>query len=714
MTVTSLPVRDEFTATASQTVFNYTFKIFADGQLNVYITPSGQEANDSTDITTAYTIDPGTIGNPVGGFITLNSGASSGDLVTIVSNIPEARTTDYQNSGDFLPETVNDDFDTVVSLTKQQEDRSSRTLSFQESLQNATALTLASPVAGLYLAWNSTATGTENVGAPGAIQPSELNGTTAQMVANASLLAGEFIITSGRTSSGDGGGSLFLSQTVTGGSDDGGSLLKGVGNPGIEFVNLFPGGIGNLRMWGVIGDGVIDDTIDILAALTYGSLNDVPIYGLDGDIYLISSLIIPINTKLLGSGFNFLSDGSVSGANQIIKVLADCEITELILDVGSNNPSSRALEVGDRYKGRRLIVTSVNQNTETGNLEGAIQIRGVDVDIDYVEADKFDNGGVFFAASGRIGTLKVSLFRRGFYVRQTTDLTVERFVADQASPNATLSAGQNALLMESSSGSPDSTSNIRILDIDIDGSGEHGIRLGGDDTISDVYLGPSIIRNTGSCGIKILGGGTTATTLHRRIVIAEYNMWDLGQGVNDNQCGLLLMRCQGLTVASGSIRKVSKTFSVHTGIRIEGCFQATIDLVNIEDCESNGLIFDSGNGDDMDDVTVAGGNIRQCGGSGIVLDTTSITMRRVKVMGKPNVESNAAGVTVQGGGTLTDCLIEAHLVQNTLDTQWASAPACLANFSNDHPSAAKPANGSTSQEDGGSFYIMKGAVWTAL
>ena len=70
MTVTSLPVRDEYTGSAAQTVFNHTFLIFTSQDLNVYITPSGQEANDSTDLTTAYTVNAGTIGNPGGGFIT--------------------------------------------------------------------------------------------------------------------------------------------------------------------------------------------------------------------------------------------------------------------------------------------------------------------------------------------------------------------------------------------------------------------------------------------------------------------------------------------------------------------------------------------------------------------------------------------------------------------------------------------------------------------
>jgi len=163
MTITVLPARNEYTATAAQTVFNYTFKIFENTDLNVYITPVGQEANDSTDLTTAYTVDAGTIGDEDGGFITMDSGVTAGSLVTIVSDVPESRTTDYQFNGDFIPDTVNADFDRVVQLTKQVEDTAGRTLTFQQSLQNATALTLPSPQATYFLRWNAGETGLENV-----------------------------------------------------------------------------------------------------------------------------------------------------------------------------------------------------------------------------------------------------------------------------------------------------------------------------------------------------------------------------------------------------------------------------------------------------------------------------------------------------------------------------------------------------------------------
>jgi len=145
MTITSQDARDEYTATAGQTVFNYTFKIYADTDLDVYITPAGQEANDSADLTTAYTVDPSTIGDPNGGFITLDSGANSGDLVTIVSSMPYDRTVDYQNSGDFLPDTVNGDNDRQVSQIKQVVDLAGRSPKYPNSLQNAVEQTIDLP-----------------------------------------------------------------------------------------------------------------------------------------------------------------------------------------------------------------------------------------------------------------------------------------------------------------------------------------------------------------------------------------------------------------------------------------------------------------------------------------------------------------------------------------------------------------------------------------
>ena len=159
MTITVAPARNEYTSSAGQTIFNYTFKIFENTDLNVYITPSGQECSDS-DLTTAYTVSG--IGDPAGGSITLNTPASDGDLITIVSAIPSERTTDYQNNGDFRPDTVNEDFDRVVSIVKKIEDKVSLSPSLPNCYQGEKPLKMPAPEDGKALIWNESKKEFEN------------------------------------------------------------------------------------------------------------------------------------------------------------------------------------------------------------------------------------------------------------------------------------------------------------------------------------------------------------------------------------------------------------------------------------------------------------------------------------------------------------------------------------------------------------------------
>lgn len=160
MTLSANNVRNEYTASAGQTVFNYTFKIYDSTDLGVYLTPSGQVCSPS-DLTTSYTVSG--VGLEAGGTITLTTPANAGDLITIISSIPTSRTTDYQNNGDFRPDTVNDDFDRTVSLVKQVEDKASRGLSFDDCLQNVSNLSLPPPVSQSFLRWKTDLSGLENV-----------------------------------------------------------------------------------------------------------------------------------------------------------------------------------------------------------------------------------------------------------------------------------------------------------------------------------------------------------------------------------------------------------------------------------------------------------------------------------------------------------------------------------------------------------------------
>jgi hypothetical protein len=123
ISVGDLTPRNQYTATSGQTVFAYSFPIFVNTDLKVY--------NGSTllTLTTHYTVSGAATDN--GGNVTLGSGATVGDIITIYRDMPVARTSDYQTNGDLRAETLNDDLDKLAMMIQQIEyDLNSRTLRF--------------------------------------------------------------------------------------------------------------------------------------------------------------------------------------------------------------------------------------------------------------------------------------------------------------------------------------------------------------------------------------------------------------------------------------------------------------------------------------------------------------------------------------------------------------------------------------------------------
>ena len=543
MTVTSLPVRDEYTATAGQTIFNYTFLIFTNQDLDVYITPSGQAASDSADLTTAYTVDAGTIGNPVGGFITLNVGASAGDLITVVSSIAEDRTTDYQNSGDFLPDVVDADFDRVVSLVKQQEDRASRTLSFPASLQNATNLTMPLPEAGLYVKWKADALGLENTGAPGQIVPSEMTGTALQMVASSTLSAGDFIITSGHSLDGDGGNNNYLARASTAGPYDGFSLIASVGSPGIEFVALFPSGVLAFAQAGVVGDNVADDTDQMQAVVDFAiAAGGGVIECLPDKTYLIDKIDFTgaNNVDIRTRGAVFRISNALTASSLGVKVFA-CDNFTFDQFVVTN---SGGYEVGrdrlirfdncTKLRGGSVSITYDSQHLpESSTVGGLWTLEGnarsimfsecsdvhvgklstlradvairlldcIDMQIDHIYIDTFMKG--IDLNGGR-------QIRIGYaYIWKLTP-TFEAWMRVTYNDWRKDWPGNNGILVGDGSASVyTSVLDLSFGDITVRDSGEHGVRIGGDNDRERITFESLTTLSTGGMGLKLLGSDTT-------------------------------------------------------------------------------------------------------------------------------------------------------------------------------------------------------------
>lgn len=128
--------RNQYTATSGQTVFTVSFEFFENADLKVY------KNNTLQTITTHYTVTGA--GVTGGGSITLTSGATAGDIITIVRDIPVKRVTDFPTSGPFNISALNAELDKIIAMVQEREDDITRVVQLSET---DTSTSLALPVA---------------------------------------------------------------------------------------------------------------------------------------------------------------------------------------------------------------------------------------------------------------------------------------------------------------------------------------------------------------------------------------------------------------------------------------------------------------------------------------------------------------------------------------------------------------------------------------
>ncbi len=154
MAFNTAPGRAEYTASAAQTIFTFTFKIFETSNVKAYLTPADQAYDDATDIlveTTDYTIS---INGDNGGDVTLTSGATLNDRITLVRELPTDRDTEYQQNGDLTAEALNEDQDYQTYLILDGVLVKERALTIPDSVQSFDT-EIPSPVANKLLLFNA-------------------------------------------------------------------------------------------------------------------------------------------------------------------------------------------------------------------------------------------------------------------------------------------------------------------------------------------------------------------------------------------------------------------------------------------------------------------------------------------------------------------------------------------------------------------------------
>jgi hypothetical protein len=122
MTVSATTTRNDYIATAGQTVFPYTFKVL--DSTDLVVTKNGV-------VQSAYSVSG--INVVTGGNVTFTSGVTANDAIAIYLAMPVTRDTNYQEGGAFLAGEVNSDFDKIYIGAIQNENAIDRSMRLPES-----------------------------------------------------------------------------------------------------------------------------------------------------------------------------------------------------------------------------------------------------------------------------------------------------------------------------------------------------------------------------------------------------------------------------------------------------------------------------------------------------------------------------------------------------------------------------------------------------
>lgn len=199
--------RVQYTATSGQTVFSVPFEFFSNADLKVYKNATLQT------VTTHYTVTGA--GVTGGGSVTLTSGATAGDIITILRDIPVARSSDFPTSGPFNIDALNSDLDRLTAMVQERETAIERSLRMPDTDGTiSTTLPAKASRQGRVLAFNAT-TGAPEAGptitAVNDVSASSANvDTVAGAISNVNTVAGSIANVNAT------GGSIANVNTVAG------------------------------------------------------------------------------------------------------------------------------------------------------------------------------------------------------------------------------------------------------------------------------------------------------------------------------------------------------------------------------------------------------------------------------------------------------------------------------------------------------------------
>lgn len=422
-------------------------------------------------------------------------------------------------------------------------------------------------------------------------------------------------------------------------------------------------------MFNIEGDGS-DETLKIQEMFDASSGKTIILK--ENAIYGITSVSIPSDVTLVCRNAIF-SKVTPSGSFGIT-INNRARVDNLVLTTDGGSGERGVLVQGSGCRIGRIAVISSSTDSGIGfQMSGAYTL--VDNDIGELKVQNFSTSCyVVGCLRSRLSNVLIDTYVTGCYLVDIEDFQLNGLIAKNISPNATGGPGNNGLLIESAAAN-NSTNNCHFKRINIQDSGEHGVRVGGMLTVKNLFFSGVATKNTGAAG-AVAGGGSgfkvlmndQPGTYHKNIVVDNLVVEDcstIGSGVG-NFAAVVLGLCDGVTVNNVIVRKADNAYSCWDGLSIYECRNVNITNASITDTRRFPVRMEGGLGANVpniqEDIKITGASLSCASGITepvIKFDTRDTTFSRITI--EADVKGGSHALFADNGTLLNpfkDCSVD--------------------------------------------------------
>ena len=688
MTVLDSTPRDQYTATSGQTVFPYTFEIAAAGDIKVL--QNGTLINQGAGAG-EYAVSG--VGVDTGGNVTLVTGATTGDVLTIYRDMALERLTAYTNAGDFLAADVNNDFDRLwLALQQNGGDLDGRVLIAPNTDPTSIDMTIPAKAdrLGKYLRFNDTTGNPEAGDAADLYTSAGLNNYN--FIGNGSTTA----FTLGMEPGGENNTQVYIdgvyqqkdTYNVSGAVVQFSAAPPNLSTIEVMVVQVLPVGATtasqvsftqagstygrnvqlklqesvSVKDFGATGDGATDDTVAIQAALDSGAIKVLIPKG----TYLLTDQLNPSENQIIngyGATLKWTKFGSVmattaseaSRTGNGIRLLNGCELLGVNLQLASV-PSPSGVSINPSiFSGAFWNIIALGHFNDSTTADMSVPTSNIlirDIKTSILSGDYYGS----IIGAGYLHTILVDNFDIDSGLAVNTSTNGMEFTWGGSGSDTWHPYGITLNNIKARGSSLTAFEGLRLsgcYDVIIDGYRAENCKQGLTVYIGDPGTNPSwgnsvqdssrigtgifasdIIIEKFNIGVQILGDGNGSTHTDRKTNTVDFYLSDfllVGNGATTNT--------SPWTSNSGIYANSAKGYSISSGT-IRNCYEAGITTTS-----STGGAFTT-----PDNVTLENVYIYNIGKSGISLNNLEKSMiRNLRIH-----NTNESGATPNASISITD------------------------------------------------------------